>query len=690
MNALLCLTTKDGRGCRAALFVALLSLIAPRPATGNPSHPVVTQGSATFSTQGSQLTIQSGANTVINWGNFNIGPGQTTVFVQPSATSVVWNHISDPNPTQILGHLDANGYVILQSQSGFYVGGNAEINAAGLIMTTSRALPPDVFGGGSWDFTAPPPSARIIKYGEMNAGPSGSVFLISHDIENNGTITAPGGNIGLYAGQRVLVSNRADGRGFSAEVTLPEGSVDNSGKLIADAGTIALNAQVVNQGGLIQANSVREQNGVIDIVASDSVTLGTGSTISATGGAQGASAGGDVLIRSGNAFSDAAGSVIDVAGGAQGGAGGQVEISATHINSIHSQINGQAYDGWVGGKLIIDPDNITLSDSGSTAASGTVNEGDSPSMLTLNPASLDSFSQILLQASGTITLATPWTVPDSLTATSLTLQAGNNLVFNSGDSLTVGRNWTVDLIAGANFNSPTGVTPGTGSITMGPNASVQSVNGNINLIAGDGISIGTGTIASTGGGSILLQAVSQNISLGNTLGWNLADSTTPASATLEAGGNITMSGGITAGQDWTLNLVAGATFATPTSVNNTGSGSVTLSGGAVLQTENGDIDINAANGVTVATGAIRTMNGGNIDVDAVAGNVNAGQNNNGYSFRTGGVSSLLGGISTAAGGNVTITAGGNITSFLPTGTSTSPTDAGSGAFGPEPGVVTVM
>lgn len=38
---------------------------------------------------------------------------------------------------------------------------------------------------------------------------------------------------------------------------------------------------------------------------------------------------------------------------------------------------------------------------------------------------------------------------------------------------------------------------------------------------------------------------------------------------------------------------------------------------------------------------------------------------------------------------MTITAGGNITSYLPTGASTTPTDAGSGAFGPEPGVVTV-
>ena len=683
----------------AGLAGALLGLSRPPGAAANPVRPVVTQGGATFTTQGSQFTIQTAGNAVINWASFNIGANESTRFIEPSSSSVVWNQINSPNPTQILGHLDANGYVVLQNQSGFFVGGNAVINAAGLVMTTAPVAPLDVFAGGSWQFAAPPPTASIINYGQINAGAGGSVFLISHEIENHGSITAPEGNIGLYAGKHVLVSDRPDGRGLSAAVTLPDGSVDNSGRLIADAGTIALHAQVVNQGGLIQANSVREQNGVIEIVASDSVTLGAGSDISARGDTQGVSSGGQVTIKSGNSFSDAATSVIDVSGGAQGGAGGQVEISASQINAIQSQINGHADAGWAGGRMIIDPVNITLSATGSTATSGTVSEGSSPSTLNLNPNSLDSFSQIILQASQNITLATPWVLPDSATATSVTLQAGKNIIFNTGDSLTAGQNWSVNLIAGANFTSPTGVTAGTGTVVLGGNAGVQTANGNITLIGGSGISIGTGSISSSGGGSILLQAISQNISIGGSLGWNLPDSATPATATLQAAGNITMSGGITAGQDWSLNLVAGATFASSTSVNTSGTGSVSLSGTGVLQTENGDINVTAANSVLLGTqigntfaagtGAIRTVGGGSINVDALAGNVNAGQNANGYAFVTGGVSSLLGGISTAAGGNVTITAGGNVTSFLPTGESTSPSDAGSGAFGPEPGVVTI-
>ena len=98
----------------------------------------------------------------------------------------------------------------------------------------------------------------------------------------------------------------------------------------------------------------------------------------------------------------------------------------------------------------------------------------------------------------------------------------------------------------------------------------------------------------------------------------------------------------------------------------------------------------AGNNITVATGAIRTR--GNLDVETVAGNVNAGTGTYGYTFSatTGyAVSPLLGGISTAAGGNVNISAGGNVTSYLPVNNSTSVSDAGSGAFGPEPGVVSV-
>src|SRR5262249_3437292 len=150
----------------ASVTLTLLSLLAFRTslvtAQANPAGPTVTQGKATFNNQGSQFTITAADHTFINWQRFNIGLGQTTTFIQPSGASVYLNQILDRNPSQILGNLNANGYVILQNQAGFYVGGQAAITAHGLLMTTAPIRMPDLTTGGAWQFNAPPPNASII------------------------------------------------------------------------------------------------------------------------------------------------------------------------------------------------------------------------------------------------------------------------------------------------------------------------------------------------------------------------------------------------------------------------------------------------------------------------------------------------------------------------------------------------
>jgi hypothetical protein len=182
----------------------------------------------------------------------------------------------------------------------------------------------------------------------------------------------------------------------------------------------------------------------------------------------------------------------------------------------------------------------------------------------LNPNSFNSFSQVDLQATGNITLATPWTVPSASGTTSITLQAGKNIIFNNGDSLTVQNSASVNLIAGADFASLTSVVSGTGTVALSGTASVQTVSGAINLKGGLAIQTGTGAVQSTDGGAVSMQAISGNISVGT---MTLNDTTTPSALAMQAGGNITVTGGLMAGNDWALNMIAGATFATPTSDN---------------------------------------------------------------------------------------------------------------------------
>ena len=95
-------------------------------ALANPAFNTATvfpQGMATFSPSGSQLTITAANNTFINWTSFNIDAGETTTFVQPSSSSLVWNQIGGANPPKFSAALNANGYVVLQNPNGFYVGG---------------------------------------------------------------------------------------------------------------------------------------------------------------------------------------------------------------------------------------------------------------------------------------------------------------------------------------------------------------------------------------------------------------------------------------------------------------------------------------------------------------------------------------------------------------------------------------
>ncbi len=566
--------------------LCLAAALTPLLAQANPQGMAVQSGTATTTVSGSQLNIHTSQHAVLNWQSFNIAPGETTRFHQPGPSSVVWNQIQDQSPSQIFGNLEANGIVVLMNQSGFYFGPDAYVNVAGLVVSTALA-PVESAAGMFWQFSGAPPQAAIVNYGQLNTARGGSLFLIAEKVENHGTVSAPEGRVGLLAQQEVLLSNRPDGLGLASTVRLPSGSVNNSGRVVADAGTIALHAAVVNQSGLVQANTVRERNGVIELVASDAVTLGEQSVTRASGNTAEPGNGGRIEIKSEGSFRDVASSVIDVSGGA-GGDGGFVEVSAVALPAIRSTIDGSAAPGGQGGHLLIDPEDIILGSSGSDSiGSGSVGAEDPPTTLTLDVnTAFVGFSQISLQATRNIQLTanTLWDLAASTGISSpgslLTLEAGNNITIGNGASLVAGEGWSVTLQAGRDFNTPGAVHAGTGNISLSGTGSIEGREGDLNLLAG--------------------------------------------------------------------------------------------------------------NNVTVAAGFVRTVGGGDITVQALAGNVNSGNRVNGYLFQPTGylVDPDLGGISTAAGGDVTLRAGQDIISYLPLPGGVQ-TDAGSGAFGSAPGDVTL-
>ena len=622
------------------VLITFCFLLVGAKGYAGPQGMTVVSGSAHATQHGNVLQITTSQTAFLQWNSFNIAAGETTVFNQPSANSIVFNNIRSANPTTIFGSLQANGIVVLENQSGFYFGPNAFVKTGGLVVTTAAINPWASGGGAGWSFDGPPAATPIVNYGHLETATGGSLFLIAKQIENHGTIEAPGGTAALLAGQEVLLSERPDGLSLSAPVQLPAGSVDNQGRIVADAGQVLLQAQNVNNSGVIQANSVRERNGVIELYASDDVQLTGSSVLQANGGPDGTSPGGNITIKSGGTFRDSAGSRITATGGANGGNGGNVEVSAPDVLSLNSSIDTRAATGWNGGAFTLDPENIVLGATGTTGpdGTGTINGTGSSGTLDVNVNTAFqniTAGQILLEASGNITLnpGTTWDLSQSTGKTSgqLTLEAGGNITLGAASQapavITDENNWSVTLEAGYNFAAGQGVVSGVGNVALNNNSFIETAAGNINVVAGNNVTVGSGgivtgiangAVTSGAGGNINVQAVAGNVNCGSSpYGFNFKSgvlgvvdpnlggisTASGGNVNIQAGGNImapmpTASGGEDAG--------SGAFGAAPGNVSLTAGGNVT--GHYVL-----------ANGTGVISAANAGTSGQNLALSLIAG-----------------------------------------------------------------------
>ncbi|MEK6806451.1 MAG: filamentous hemagglutinin N-terminal domain-containing protein [Pseudomonadota bacterium] len=377
-----------------------LPLLAPGLVFANPMDGVVVGGAASISGNGNTLTIdQFTQNTAINWQSFSIGTGEYVIFNQPSSSSVALNRVLGGSPSEILGHLQANGQVFLINPSGVLFGQGSVVDVGGILASTLDISPND-FMAGRYSF-AGQSAASILNAGNIRAADGGYVVFLGDNVANTGAITANFGTVLLASGSQATLDLQGDGLvnyALDAAAISDRAGVENLGSITADGGHVVLDADVlrdlkvavINNAGLIQARKMTQasdgsillvgkggdivNSGTLDasgaapdvdggriyVTTDGDISMPGGSVLRADGGAN--AKGGEIRVIGKGTVNFDEGALISATGGVQGGF---AELSGHEKLTIRGDVNlGN------GGTLLIDPRDVTIAAGTGTNASG--------------------------------------------------------------------------------------------------------------------------------------------------------------------------------------------------------------------------------------------------------------------------------------------------------------------------------
>lgn len=271
----------------------VLSNLVPPTATALPrlkTGGVLTN--ATVDEAGNQLTVsQSADKAVIDWSSFNIGRDATVQFKQNKEWSAL-NRIWDANPSQIFGTLKADGKVYLINRNGILFGQGARVNVNSIVASslhiTKENFEKSLLKFSNQQGTEDAPDADMQSFtpgavandGEITTEKQGAAMLIGSQVENRGRVVSAEGQIGLAAGDEVeLAPDESGKRRYLVKVTATSGVAVNraEGAVTADSGVIGMYGRQVIQDGTALAVSAIGKSGVIELLATDSISLGKGS-----------------------------------------------------------------------------------------------------------------------------------------------------------------------------------------------------------------------------------------------------------------------------------------------------------------------------------------------------------------------------------------------------------------------------
>lgn len=270
---------------RSNTLVFAFALVYSMKAWTAPTGGEIVSGSGSIQTDSAAnntIITQESSTLGIDWQSFDVQAHETVTFQQPSSDASALNRILDEKPSEIFGRINANGRVYLLNPNGILFGESSRVNV-GALVTGNMDLSQEAFSDQRFEFfsSSDTTESSVTNRGILTAMPGGSINLIGHNLKNEGSISAEGGQINLVAGRRIIMNlDGSDILGFTVSEGLLENSlqdsaaIENSGKLLAEGGQIVLDGKmtgdvlntVINNTGIIRATRIDNSGGVIRLV----------------------------------------------------------------------------------------------------------------------------------------------------------------------------------------------------------------------------------------------------------------------------------------------------------------------------------------------------------------------------------------------------------------------------------------
>lgn len=332
-----------------------------------PVEPAVIHGHAIIDTVGTHMTVINSPNTILDWQSFSIGANHSVYFQQPNVDSAILNRVTGHDPSQIFGNLGSNGHIWLVNPYGVFFSENARIDAAGLTVSTLDISNID-FLAKRYYFNSTGTNGEVINQGEIRTSFGGRIWLMGNQVRNEGLVQTSAGEMILAAGKSIeLVDSGAPN--LLVRVTAPDNEIVNLGTLIAANGTVDLHGRIVNQEGIVRANSVGTDDSGNIVLKAEQITLAANSQTQANNGSvqliaqstldnRGDITGNDVYLAANNVLQQgeikATGGSIDLIANAATYLDGLMDVSSKQGSGGDIRISTARFEGAADGVLRVD------------------------------------------------------------------------------------------------------------------------------------------------------------------------------------------------------------------------------------------------------------------------------------------------------------------------------------------------